>query len=451
MLVAVCRGKLCEGIDFTDRQCRLVIMIGVPYPAKNDLRVMLKQDFLERGMRGEGRKWYVREAIRAVNQTVGRVIRHKDDFGGVLLCDDRYAKDNRLAPFALGLPSWLRAQIFVRNSCANSLETCRRFFESHVGSLPGPSSVPPPAVTPPSAQTQDKNLEAPRTTSALRPVPQSTSAASASVLRGLVTGKGATPAGLVPYSALAGVLKERRRAAAAAAAAQQLQVSSNEASQSSTLTRGCPKFRGPATPHVSSPAAGTAQVTGADHANPFRKRPAPTAQVPLQQKASGAEQYSANPFRRETVQVAPRQAAPVGPKATLQVASSRSSYMEGPVAERWLKTAKDLLPRMEFDDMMKFLKSVQEQAVSIMADSIRTVDSSHDLETRLLASMKAVAEVLLPMCSFDTPDEQRIRKNLVQECALMMPKPVRSLWRKPVQERLLETGPLGDWTLSSTS
>lgn len=109
ILAAVCRGKLCEGIDFTDRQCRLVMLVGIPYPARNDLRVVMKQKFLDsRGTDGDGRRWYAREAICAVNQTIGRVIRHKRDFGAVLLCDSRYSKEGRLAHLAGGLSAWLR-------------------------------------------------------------------------------------------------------------------------------------------------------------------------------------------------------------------------------------------------------------------------------------------------------------------------------------------------------
>ncbi|CDW56786.1 Helicase C 2 and DEAD 2 domain containing protein [Trichuris trichiura] len=35
----------------------------------------------------DGETWYVLEAVRAVNQAIGRVIRHKDDFGAVILAD----------------------------------------------------------------------------------------------------------------------------------------------------------------------------------------------------------------------------------------------------------------------------------------------------------------------------------------------------------------------------
>lgn len=36
-------------------------------------------------------EWYEMEGYRAVNQAIGRVIRHKDDFGVVILADSRCA------------------------------------------------------------------------------------------------------------------------------------------------------------------------------------------------------------------------------------------------------------------------------------------------------------------------------------------------------------------------
>lgn len=39
---AVFRGKLSEGIDFRDDQCRAVISIGIPYPPMKDTKVLLK-------------------------------------------------------------------------------------------------------------------------------------------------------------------------------------------------------------------------------------------------------------------------------------------------------------------------------------------------------------------------------------------------------------------------
>lgn len=38
-----------------------------------------------------GEEWYSQQASRAVNQAVGRVIRHRHDYGAIIFCDERYS------------------------------------------------------------------------------------------------------------------------------------------------------------------------------------------------------------------------------------------------------------------------------------------------------------------------------------------------------------------------
>uniref|UniRef100_A0A1B0CHR4 Regulator of telomere elongation helicase 1 homolog n=1 Tax=Lutzomyia longipalpis TaxID=7200 RepID=A0A1B0CHR4_LUTLO len=95
IFMAVCRGKVSEGLDFADLNGRAVFIPGLPFPPLFDPRVVLKKQYLDENKRNakdlvSGNDWYSLEASRAVNQAIGRVIRHKNDYGAILLCDSRF-------------------------------------------------------------------------------------------------------------------------------------------------------------------------------------------------------------------------------------------------------------------------------------------------------------------------------------------------------------------------
>lgn len=46
MFFCVARGKITEGIDFSDEYARAVIIVGVPYPPLKNLRVTVKREYL---------------------------------------------------------------------------------------------------------------------------------------------------------------------------------------------------------------------------------------------------------------------------------------------------------------------------------------------------------------------------------------------------------------------
>ncbi|KAI1723097.1 hypothetical protein Ddc_07292 [Ditylenchus destructor] len=111
LFLAVCRGKLSEGIDFSDSHCRAVVIVGIPFPPLFDPRVVLKKAFLMEQRKQDQsvinpETWYQIEGVRAVNQALGRIIRHKDDFGAVILADSRYAQMDRNM-----FPAWLRPAV----------------------------------------------------------------------------------------------------------------------------------------------------------------------------------------------------------------------------------------------------------------------------------------------------------------------------------------------------
>ncbi|KAH9419773.1 Regulator of telomere elongation helicase 1 [Dermatophagoides pteronyssinus] len=91
IFMGVARGKLSEGMDLSDNYCRAVMIISLPYPARFDPKVVLKEKYLnENKCRLTGSQWYILQMKRALNQSVGRVIRHKNDYGLIILCDSRF-------------------------------------------------------------------------------------------------------------------------------------------------------------------------------------------------------------------------------------------------------------------------------------------------------------------------------------------------------------------------
>ena len=106
ILVSVCRGKVSEGYDFNDDLARVVMIIGLPYPNIGDTKIIMRQEyFIEKSKSFE---WLKDQAVRAVNQALGRVIRHKNDFGAIYLVDKRYS-DN--LSYSEKISKWVRDSI----------------------------------------------------------------------------------------------------------------------------------------------------------------------------------------------------------------------------------------------------------------------------------------------------------------------------------------------------
>jgi Rad3-related DNA helicase len=90
-----------------------VVLIGVPYPCSKDVKVVAKMNYLDALNHGgqktlTGSQWYLAETVRAINQSIGRLIRTPDDFGTVYLLDARFAK----ADIEGQLASWARISLF---------------------------------------------------------------------------------------------------------------------------------------------------------------------------------------------------------------------------------------------------------------------------------------------------------------------------------------------------
>ncbi|XP_012148049.2 regulator of telomere elongation helicase 1 [Megachile rotundata] len=141
IFMAVCRGKVSEGLDFANANGRAVLITGLPFPPLKDPRVILKQQYLEEMKRLDketlsGQQWYQLEASRAVNQAIGRIIRHKNDYGAIILCDCRFENPS----FKKQLSAWLRPHVKKFNNFGVITKDLRDFFKYANRAFPQPNS-----------------------------------------------------------------------------------------------------------------------------------------------------------------------------------------------------------------------------------------------------------------------------------------------------------------------
>ncbi|CAH1774290.1 unnamed protein product [Owenia fusiformis] len=139
IFIAVCRGKVSEGLDFADINGRAVVITGLPYPPMMDPKVKLKMQFLDEmkikmkeGL--TGRAWYKQQASRAVNQAIGRVIRHRQDYGAILLCDNRFSNADNVNQ----LPLWLRPKVTSIGNFGQAVRDLTEFYRTAEKTMPAP-------------------------------------------------------------------------------------------------------------------------------------------------------------------------------------------------------------------------------------------------------------------------------------------------------------------------
>ena len=134
LLFSVMGGKMSEGINFANDMARCVLVVGLPFPDITDPVLKEKMGSLDREFRQNGtgingQDYYQNLCMRAVNQSVGRAIRHANDYAAIVLCDSRYSSEMRIWR---SLPQWLRKGCGVPSSEDASfgkvLKNTRSFF-----------------------------------------------------------------------------------------------------------------------------------------------------------------------------------------------------------------------------------------------------------------------------------------------------------------------------------
>ncbi|GAB2293540.1 hypothetical protein Dimus_027747 [Dionaea muscipula] len=145
VLLAVVGGKISEGINFSDGMGRCIVMVGLPYPSPSDIELVERIKHIEgledtdpnnttdivaghdhdnqdiqagfdilRRCKRRGRDYYENLCMKAVNQSIGRAIRHINDYAAILLVDSRYASDpcRRSSSHPVNkLPQWIKDRL----------------------------------------------------------------------------------------------------------------------------------------------------------------------------------------------------------------------------------------------------------------------------------------------------------------------------------------------------
>ncbi|KAG6016328.1 hypothetical protein E4U54_001714 [Claviceps lovelessii] len=138
LLLSVVGGKMSEGINFSDRLGRCVIVVGLPYPNIASPEWTAKMQYIETttlanltGSTGStlpkeqataeakkaARDFYENACMRAVNQSIGRAIRHRGDYAAIVLVDKRYSTDRIQSK----LPGWIRDGMSAGKSSNNHM------------------------------------------------------------------------------------------------------------------------------------------------------------------------------------------------------------------------------------------------------------------------------------------------------------------------------------------
>lgn len=131
LLFAVIGGSLSEGINFSDFLGRGVVVVGLPFPNPHSAEWKAKMQYISTKATNNGqdgkaaaRDFYENACMRAVNQCIGRAIRHLGDYAAILLLDRRYGGQRIQAK----LPGWIRVGLAKAAGVREAEKSLDEFF-----------------------------------------------------------------------------------------------------------------------------------------------------------------------------------------------------------------------------------------------------------------------------------------------------------------------------------
>ncbi|KAG0293227.1 DEAD H (Asp-Glu-Ala-Asp His) box helicase 11 [Dissophora globulifera] len=148
VLFSVVGGKMSEGINFSDRLGRGVVMVGMPFPNKGSAELQERMRYMDQVQQQEleeeslrrrqsalpsapmrmtaGSEYYENLCMRAVNQSIGRAIRHQGDYAVIILMDKRYG----VGRIRKKLPEWIGSSIEVCEQFGPTMTKLAGFFRT---------------------------------------------------------------------------------------------------------------------------------------------------------------------------------------------------------------------------------------------------------------------------------------------------------------------------------
>lgn len=130
ILACVVGAKMSEGINFSDDLARCVIMVGLPFPDRRDPELLEKLAYIDGNSSDSSHKdsddYYLALCMRAVNQSIGRAIRHKNDYASIILIDHRYSSSK----ISSQIPDWIRSRLKVTPSFGICIKELVQFYRT---------------------------------------------------------------------------------------------------------------------------------------------------------------------------------------------------------------------------------------------------------------------------------------------------------------------------------
>ncbi|KAH9949242.1 DNA repair helicase [Amylocystis lapponica] len=132
LLFAVIGAKLSEGLNFADDLARAVVLVGLPFANRAAPELRERMAYVTRlaERRGAARaqdaatELYENMCMNAVNQSIGRAIRHREDWAALVLVDARYAAPR----IRTKLPKWIGEHTVVAEGFGQAMKEMGRFY-----------------------------------------------------------------------------------------------------------------------------------------------------------------------------------------------------------------------------------------------------------------------------------------------------------------------------------